>query len=67
MKINKYICSLAAFVMILFMAGCSPDEYSLGDKDLTSDDLVEGVAYSVNHDAQNPNIVVIKRINRRKS
>ena len=62
MKINKYICSLAAFVMILFMAGCSPDEYSLGDKDLTSDDLVEGVAYSVNHDAQNPNIVVIKSL-----
>ena len=62
MKINKYICSLAAFVMILFMAGCSPDEYSLGDKNLTSDDLVEGIAYSVTHDAQNPNIVVIKSL-----
>ncbi len=62
MKINKYICSLAAFAMILFMAGCSPDEYSLGDKDLTSDDLVEGIAYSVTHDAQNPNIVVVKSL-----
>ena len=62
MKINKYIYSLAAFVMILFMAGCSPDEYSLGDRDLTSDDLVEGLAYSVTPDAKNPNIIVVKSL-----
>lgn len=40
MKLNYYIYSLIASVMLIFSA-CSPDEYDLGDKGVTSDDLVE--------------------------
>lgn len=61
MKINKYIYSLVAAFAFLFTA-CSPDTYSLGDKNLTSDDLVEGVAYTIEHDASNPNIVYLKSL-----
>jgi hypothetical protein len=42
MKLNYYIYSLIASVMLIFSA-CSPDEYDLGDKGVTSDDLVEGI------------------------
>lgn len=59
MKINHYIYSLMASVLLLFSA-CSPDEYDLGVKDLVPDDLVEGIAFTITHDAQNPNIVYLE-------
>lgn len=59
MKLNYYIYSLIASVMLIFSA-CSPDEYDLGDKGVTSDDLVEGIAYTITHDSKNPNIVYLK-------
>jgi hypothetical protein len=62
MKINKYLFSLMALVMTLFMAGCSPDDYSLGDKNLTSDDLAVGTAFTITHDSSNPNIVYLKSL-----
>ena len=37
-----------------------PDEYDLGDKGVTSDDLVEGIAYTITHDSKNPNIVYLE-------
>lgn len=52
MKLNKYICSLIAAVAILFTA-CSPDDYDLGKKSISAEDLVEGVAFSVTVDDQN--------------
>lgn len=61
MKINHYIYALAAAALMLFgMAACSPDDYDLGDKDVTPADLVEGQAYTITHDDQNPNIVYLK-------
>ncbi len=63
MKINNYIGSLASAALLMFgMAACSPDEYDLGDKDVTSADLVEGTAYSITHDSSNPNIVYLKSL-----
>ncbi len=62
MKIKNYIYSLLTAFLMLFMAGCSPDEYSLGDSNITSDDLVEGLAYTITHDSDNPNIVYLKSL-----
>lgn len=59
MKLNYYICLLMASVLSIFSA-CSPDEYDLGDKGLTTDDLVEGIAYTITHDSENPNIIIWK-------
>ena len=36
---------------------CSPDDYSLGSKDVTRDDLIEGIGFDIVPDAGNPNIV----------
>lgn len=56
MKFRKYLYTLLASVALLF-AACSPDDYSLGSKDVSSDDLVEGIAFEITRDASNPNIV----------
>lgn len=62
MKINKYINSLFAALVIACVAGCTPDSYSLGDPDLSSEDLVVGKAYTITHDEANPNIVYLKSL-----
>ena len=61
MKLNYYIYSLIAGVLLMFSA-CTPDEYEMGSKAFAPEDLVEGVAYSVTHDANNPNIVYLKSL-----
>ena len=43
-------------------SACTPDEYEMGSKAFAPEDLVEGVAYSVTHDANNPNIVYLKSL-----
>jgi hypothetical protein len=58
----KKITFLLLAVMALLVSACSPDDYSLGDKNVTSDDLVEGIAYTVTHDSSNPNIVYLKSL-----
>lgn len=55
----KYIYSFIASVMLLF-AACSPDDFDLGAKDIQPEDLVEGLAYTITHDSQNPNIVYLE-------
>ena len=57
-KINKFlfILSLLAFVI----TSCAPDEFLLGDKDVAPSDLVEGIAFKIEHDASNPNIIYLK-------
>lgn len=56
----KYICSLIAGVLLLF--ACTPDKYEMGSQVFTPEDLVEGVAYTVTHDADNPNIIYLKSL-----
>jgi len=61
MRINKYIYALlATLVMAWGLVACSPSDYELGNNNVSADDLVEGVAYSVTHDANNPNIVYLE-------
>ena len=62
MKIINKIYSLLAAVMILVMASCSPDEFGLGDKNLSSEDLAENIAFTITHDESNPNIVKFKSL-----
>lgn len=60
MKQNKCLYTLIALLMLVFnFSACSPDEFELGGKDLTSDDLVEGIAYTITHDEDNPNTVYL--------
>ena len=47
----KYF-SLLVFAVILTFTACTPDEYELGSKALTSDDLVEGIAFSYTVDQE---------------
>ncbi|NDV94913.1 hypothetical protein D0T84_08285 [Dysgonomonas sp. 521] len=48
--------------MVVLLSACSPDDHSLGAVDVTPDDLVEGIAYTVTHDASNPNIIHLKSL-----
>lgn len=52
----KYIYSLTASLLIA-VAACTPDEYSMGAKTYSSEDLVQGVAYTVTPDAEDPNTI----------
>jgi len=56
-KIYKLLFLLSV-VAILF-TGCSPENFALGSQDVKSTDLVEGIAYKIEHDATNPNIVYL--------
>ena len=56
-KILK-LFSILAIVAIIFTS-CSPEDFSLGAKDVNAEDLVEGIAYKIEHDATNPNIVYL--------
>ena len=47
-------CILAGVGMLV---SCSPEEFGLGSVDVKPGDLVPGIAYKIDHDAQNPNIV----------
>lgn len=59
-KIFNFITSL--FMITMFMVSCSPDEYKLNAPDLKSEDLVEGIAYKIEHDKDNPNIVYLTNL-----
>lgn len=61
-KTFKYISRIALCgAMALGVASCA-DEYSLPMPDIDPAQLVEGVAFSVEHDAQNPNIIHLKSL-----
>ena len=50
------------FFSAAMIVSCMPDEYELGTVDITSSDLTEGKAFSIEHDAENPNIVYLKSL-----
>lgn len=43
----------------VWMGSCTPDDFDLGNMDVNPDDLVEGIAFKIEHDPQNPNIVYL--------
>lgn len=57
--INKISLALWAVMMLLVMA-CTPDSFELEGKDVTSEDLAEGIGFTITHDASNPNIVYLE-------
>lgn len=49
-------------ITIGMFSACTPDSFELGEKDVTIDDLVENIAFSITHDSENPNIVYLKSL-----
>ena len=60
MKLKFINTALAAAMLAL--AGCQPDDYSLGSIPYTSSDLVEGIAYTITADEDNPNTIYLKSL-----
>jgi hypothetical protein len=56
---NKLIKVFTVFLVGLIGYACSPEEHSLGSLNVDSSELVEGIAFSIEHDATNPNIVYL--------
>jgi len=56
---NKLIKIFTVCFLGLLAYACFPDEYKLGNADVASSDLVEGIAFKIEHDATNPNIVYL--------
>jgi len=44
-------------VLGTWMFSCTPEEGKLGNADVSEDELVEGIAFTIEHDANNPNII----------
>lgn len=61
MNLKSYIYSLIASVAVLFSA-CSPEDFDLGSKTYVSDDLVEGITFTVTPDAKDPNIIHLQSL-----
>lgn len=61
MRYKYYIHSVIVGVLMAF-AACTPDKYELGEVDITSEDLAEGLAYTITHDEDNPNIIYLKSL-----
>ena len=62
---NKLIHTLQVALVVLLVgivSACTPDSYDLEAPDVASEDLVEGIAFSITHDAENPNIVYLKSL-----
>ena len=49
MRLKSFFSILAGAALIF--SACSPEEYEMGAKTYVSDDLVEGIAYTVTPDA----------------
>lgn len=58
----KHFYSLFIGVIALMVSGCSADDHDMPAPDVTADDLAEGIAYSVTHDSDNPNIIHLKSL-----
>lgn len=56
-KTFKYLSGLLCGILAAGMWSCSADEHSMPQPDINAQELVEGVAFKVEHDAQNPNII----------
>lgn len=57
----KKLYNILTFLIlsVVVYTSCTPDNYDLEKIDVKSGDLVEGIAYKIEHDATNPNIVYL--------
>ncbi len=60
MKLRNIL--MAVGLGLTFITACSPDDHDLATPDIKSDDLVEGIAFSITHDSSNPNIVYLSSL-----
>ena len=49
-------------VLVSVVSACTPDSFEYEAPDVASEDLVEGIAFSITHDTENPNIVYLKSL-----
>lgn len=56
-KTFKYLSCLLLGALAVGAWSCSADEYTMPDPNIQPSELVEGVAFTVEHDATNPNII----------
>ncbi len=61
-KAFKYLSCLACGILSVAAVSCSEEDYTLPAPNLTTAELVEGVAFEVEHDATNPNIIYVKSL-----
>lgn len=54
-----YKSLIGSLIMMILFVSCSPDEYKLSTPDVKSKDLVEGIAFKIEHDKDNPNIIYL--------
>ncbi|MDI9523125.1 MAG: hypothetical protein QM237_07730 [Bacteroidota bacterium] len=54
---NKIDITLLLTLLLLLLGACSPEEYEMGAIDVTPMELVEGIAFTITPDNQNPNII----------
>ncbi len=58
---KKIINLFASWVLIaMLLIACSPEDMGLGSKDVRAEDLVEGIAFSITPDTDNPNIIYLE-------
>ncbi|MCC8186231.1 MAG: hypothetical protein LIP08_01630 [Bacteroides sp.] len=62
MKKIYTILSLMIVAVTISFSSCTPDSYDLGAEGVSPGDLVEGIAFTVTHDTENPNIVYLKSL-----
>lgn len=58
-NIRLFILSLLCLAGV---SACMPEEYELGPVDVTADELVQGIAYSVTQDSADPNTIYLKNL-----
>ncbi|HET9054795.1 MAG TPA: hypothetical protein VFM90_11505, partial [Cyclobacteriaceae bacterium] len=56
---NKILKVFTVFLVGLIAYACSPEEHELQQPGVDPGELVEGIAFSIEHDADNPNIVYL--------
>lgn len=59
---TRYKSMITSLLMLLLIIACSPDDYKLKSPDVKSEDLVEGIAFKIEHDKENPNIVYLSSL-----
>jgi hypothetical protein len=59
MKRLHKISFATLIIALMTTAACTPDKYEMGTADVKPGDLVEGIAFSIEHDASNPNIIYL--------
>jgi hypothetical protein len=57
--LNRFLSVIAGISLLI---SCAPDEFFLGSVDVKPSDLVPGIAFKIEPDAQNPNIIHLRSL-----